>query len=436
MSKKWDKRSWEQELQSDKFDRVSKMKKRHKTAAGSGALEDTFEVPESAWPERFPEGFAGRVVEVHKRYAFVSKEPEIGEVDTSDVWLATIARKFLTAKREGRNFVCVGDRVLCVPSRPEDKVTNSELPQCVVQHLSPRKTKIARRDPSQPGREHILATNMDQVMIVASYMAPKVRWGLIDRYLTIAEWEEVQPIIVLNKRDLLETDAPPEFIEECQKMVAIYKKIGYPVFSIQANAPKALRDTEVKELQKMLKGKVTGFSGHSGVGKSSIINLFKPELVQVVEENSDIFYKGRHTTTFASWIKLGTGGSVIDTPGIRSFPVGSFDPITLTHCFKEMRPYLGRCKYRECRHVEEPDCRIKDAMVAGEISEWRYKSFLGILLGESGREGRVRDERDVEYEVEDFEVSSFDGGSGFGDSEDDVEDDSNSTTDDKNTTDE
>jgi ribosome biogenesis GTPase len=392
MSKKWDKRSWENEDRSDRFERVGKMKRRHKTAAGASALEDTFEVAEGDWPSKFPDGFAARVVEVHKRYAFVSKEIQVGEVDTSDVWLATIARKFLTAKREGRNFVCVGDRVLCVPTNEKDKTTKSDLPQCVIQHLSPRRTKIARRDPSLDGREHILATNIDQVMIVASYLSPKVRWGLIDRYLTIAEWEGVEPIIVLNKRDLLGSEATPAFRDECTAMVALYRKIGYPVLSIQANAPKAMKDPEVQALQSMLKGKITGFSGHSGVGKSSIINLFKPELVQVVEEDSDIFYKGRHTTTFASFIKLGTGGYVIDTPGIRSFPINTFEAIDLTHCYREMRPWLGKCKFRECRHIDEPECKIKDAMERGEISEWRYKSYLGILLGETGREGRVREE--------------------------------------------
>ena len=132
-------------------------------------------------------------------------------------------------------------------------------------------------------------------------------------------------------------------------------------------------------------------SGHSGVGKSSLINRFRPEIVQEVEPNSDIFYKGRHTTTYASFLKLGTGGSVIDTPGIRSFLLGERSSIDLSYAFVEMRPYLGQCKFRECRHIDEPDCQVLAAKERGEISERRYKSYLGLLLGDTGREGRIRD---------------------------------------------
>ena len=118
-----------------------------------------------------------------------------------------------------------------------------------------------------------------------------------------------------------------------------------------------------------------------------------------MEEDDNIFYKGRHTTSFASFIKLGTGGYVIDTPGIRSFTFEEKTAIELSHCFVEFRPLLGKCKYRECRHMDEPDCKVLAAVAAGTISRWRYKSYLGILLGATGREGRIRDlpldERDI-----------------------------------------
>jgi ribosome biogenesis GTPase len=121
------------------------------------------------------------------------------------------------------------------------------------------------------------------------------------------------------------------------------------------------------------------------------VNLFIPEIVQAVEEDDNIFYKGRHTTSFASFIKLGTGGYVIDTPGIRSFTFEEKGPIELSHCFVEFRPLLGKCKFRECRHMDEPECVIRAAVEAGQLSRWRYKSYLGILLGATGREGRIRD---------------------------------------------
>src|SRR5690606_33316642 len=138
--------------------------------------------------------------------------------------------------------------------------------------------------------------------------------------------------------------------------------------------------------------KITVLSGHSGVGKSTLVNLFEPEIIQAVEENSDIFYKGRHTTSYASFIKLNQGGYIIDTPGIRSFALEKLEPIDLAYGFKEIRAFLGKCKYRECRHIEEPGCAVKEAVDTGSIFERRYHSYAGILLGTTGREGRTREE--------------------------------------------
>ena len=140
-----------------------------------------------------------------------------------------------------------------------------------------------------------------------------------------------------------------------------------------------------------LKGRVSMLSGHSGVGKSSLVNLFEPELVQAVEKNDDIFYKGRHTTSYASFIKLGTGGYVIDTPGIRSFVLQELDHRELAYGFVDIRPFAGQCRYQGCRHVEEPECAVRQAVSEGKIDERRYLSYRGILQGTTGREGRVRD---------------------------------------------
>jgi ribosome biogenesis GTPase len=232
---------------------------------------------------------------------------------------------------------------------------------------------------------------MDQILIVASYLSPKVKWGLIDRYLVMAESEGISAIIALNKADLLQDAERQEERAEAEAMVELYRNLGYRVFSLQANAKGAKRHADIKRLGELLKDKITLLSGHSGVGKSSLVNLFRPEIVQAVEEDDDIFYKGRHTTSFASFIKLGSGGYVIDTPGIRSFTFEEKGPIELSHCFVEFRPLLGMCKYRECRHIDEPDCAVRTAVEAGTISRWRYKSYLGILLGATGREGRIRD---------------------------------------------
>ena len=383
-------RFWDEDDKSDSFEKYSKIRKREKGKSRASDLTTKFEVPESQWEINDSGGyFAARVVEVHKRYAFVSLEANLGTIKTNDVWLATIARKHLTARREQRNFVCVGDRVLCRPALEDELASTSELPQCMVEALAPRRTRLARRDPMTPEREHVLCSNVDQLAIVASFLMPQVKWGLIDRYLVLAESEEIRPIIVLNKRDLLEEDSG--FRAKCAERIGVYQSLGYEVYCMQANAKGATRDPVTKELAAVLKGKITAFSGHSGVGKSSIINLFKPELVQAVEPDEEILYKGRHTTSYASFLKLGGGGYVIDTPGIRSFLIREDSPINLTHCFVEMRPFLGKCAFRECRHVDEPNCMVMAAVESGKISGWRYKSYLGLLLGTTGRQGRTRD---------------------------------------------
>jgi ribosome biogenesis GTPase len=390
---------WRQFQDDDEsFERVAKMKPREKKSSKSSQLEDEFEVQESKWMERFPDGFAARVVEVHKRYAFVSPEPEDGQIKTRDVWLATIARKFLQAKREQRNFIVVGDRVFCTATTDANAGVVTDLPQSVIQLLAPRKSIIKRLDPHRKGMDHVLASNVDQLLIVASYVGPTVKWGLIDRYLVLAELQGIRPIIVLNKKDLLASEKE-EFQTDCAENLSIYRSLGYQVFSVQANAPLAKKNIEIQELKMALKGRVSMLSGHSGVGKSSLVNLFEPELVQAVEKNDDIFYKGRHTTSYASFIKLGTGGYVIDTPGIRSFVLQELSHRELAFGFLELRDFAGKCKFQGCRHLDEPGCSVREAVENGLISRRRYQSYRGILQGTTGREGRVRD-----IEVEDFDI--------------------------------
>lgn len=356
--------------------------------------ESQFILDREKWAESLKQDhFAARVVEVHKRYAFVS--PEQGndkEIDTKDVWLATVSRKHLTAAKDERNFICVGDVVLCRPADEKDGVVESELPQCVIQNMSPRKTRIARIDPHRKDLQHVLASNLDQLAIVASYAKPTVKWGLIDRYLVLAHCEDIEPIIVLNKMDLLE-ELPEKTRLDYEFKRDYLRKIGYKVIEIQANESAEDQDATIEQLGEILSGKVTLFSGHSGVGKSSLVNLFEPEIEQEVEPDEDIFYKGRHTTTYASLIKLSglESAYIVDTPGIRSFCIKELDSIALTDCFPDLRPLAEKCQYRECRHVEEPVCGVRDAVENGDLPEYRYKSYLAVLLGASGREGRMRE---------------------------------------------
>lgn len=377
----------------DDLEKFGKMRSRGKRVHTSRkGLQEEFILKEDKWPV-VEGGFAARVVEVHKRHAFVSVEPTVGDIRTEDVWLSQIAGKFFTADRNERNFVVVGDRVLCRPAEGTEAEQNSDLPQCVIMHMAPRSSKISRVDPMYPEREHVLASNVDRLLIVASYLSPRVKWGLVDRYLVLAELQRLTPLIIFNKLDLLNEKKAthPEFYQECIERTAYYESLGYSVFVVQANRSRAMLAKGMRELAKVLNEGISLFSGHSGVGKSSICNLLHPEIEQDVEPNSDIFYKGRHTTSYASFIKLGKGGYAIDTPGIRSFVIQERSPIELSYGYRDIRVHSAACKFRECRHVDEPGCNVLKALSEGLIPEWRYKNYKGILLGTTGREGRVRD---------------------------------------------
>jgi ribosome biogenesis GTPase len=342
----------------------------------------------------------GRVVEVHKRGAFVAEEPSFKNPDTGLVWFCSIAKRHFQRAHRERNFVVVGDRVIFDPDNAADSQSSagptgpasggveSDLPRGVIQHAYRRSSRIARKDPLNPEWEHVMLANIDQVAIVASVLHPTIRWGLIDRFLVQAELERLPALIIVNKVDLLKDPdlASPEFVQAYKERIACYRAIGYDVVEMSALHPK--RDPKgLAALRAKFTGKITGLCGHSGVGKSSVVNLMKPEFEQVVDEDADIFYKGRHTTTYNSLLRLGVGGYAIDTPGVRSFAIENFDHLALSDAFPEFRRY--RCRYRECRHYLEVECGVRDALSRGEIAPERYRSYIGLLIGVSAREGEL-----------------------------------------------
>lgn len=327
--------------------------------------------------------FLARVVEVQKKYVFLAPEKKELKMDTRDVWLSTVAKKFLQNQRSERNFIVVGDKVVCLTSEHSD---SEEFPQCTIEYRLPRETQISRVDPLLKTREHILASNLSQLVIVASYLSPPVRWGLIDRFLVQAEHEHLKPVIILNKKDLLKEEATEAFKKECREQEKIYTDLGYRVIPFETLSL-ASRKKPPKILHDLFKGHITLIAGHSGVGKSSITNLLKPEIEQDVEE-LEIFRKGRHTTTYTSLLKLENGGFIIDTPGIRSFTLTELEPVQLSWGFLEMRPYLNQCRYRACKHFNEPGCAIIEAVAEKKIAERRYQSYLNILFNTQRREGR------------------------------------------------
>lgn len=366
--------------ESNHHEKIEKIRKQKRSLKGR--------ITEDWFIKKIPSNLRiARVIEVQKKNIFIAEENPKGLCQTDKIWLCTIAKRHFQRAHQERNFVVVGDRVAFEPDREvkfdeSGEPIDTDLPRGVIQHGLPRKNQISRKDPLHPEWEHVMFANIDLIAIVASVLKPTVRFGLIDRLLVRAELDNIPAIIVLNKVDLLNelesTNKNKEFLELYSKYCTIYRNLGYEVFEISALHPRKTAPA-IKQLREIFKGKMIGFIGHSGVGKSSIVNLMKPEFEQIVDENPDIFYKGRHTTTYNSLLELGIGAFAIDTPGIRAFNLESYDAQTLSACFREFKPYT--CKYRSCTHDQESDCGIKNAVELGKISYERYKSYLSMLKG-------------------------------------------------------
>jgi ribosome biogenesis GTPase / thiamine phosphate phosphatase len=210
----------------------------------------------------------------------------------------------------------------------------------------PRRTVLARVDPRNPVNQRALAANVDVVVIVASVHAPPLRTGLIDRYLIATENGGMQPVVVVNKIDLLQ-DAGE--LEE----LAAYRTTGTPVILCSTKDGRGL-----EELRALLTGKICVFTGHSGVGKSSLANALAPGLEL---RTGAVEYKGQHTTTVSSWHELPNNTRIIDTPGIREFGIFGVSPGDLRHFFPEFEEFAVQCNFNDCTHTHEPVCAVRDA---------------------------------------------------------------------------
>ena len=282
------------------------------------------------------------------------------------------AGKFWNARMKGvmkmdditsTNPVAVGDRV-------EAAIENEADGTAVIDEIFSRNNYINRQSPRNKYQHHIVAANLDQSMLVATLKEPKTSQGFIDRFLVASEMYHVSPFIVFNKSDLYKAKELTKY----EQWKAMYEGVGYKVFLISAE-----RKEGVEEVVELLKNKTTLISGHSGVGKSSFLNVVFPDINLKTQDVSGWSGKGQHTTTFAEMYDLPQGGRIIDTPGMREFGLVDISKQEVSHYFPEMRDRLNNCQFNNCLHFNEPECAIKEAVNNGEINEDRYVSYLGIM---------------------------------------------------------
>ena len=264
------------------------------------------------------------------------------------------------------NPVAVGDRV--------EFIKEGEEGNGMIKAIEPRFNYIVRRSINLSKSAHIIAANIDRLYIVASIMLPRTSTGFIDRLLVTAEAYHIPAALIFNKIDIYTKEAN----ERCDQLMELYSSLGYPSYAVSA-----LEGTNVEALRLVLRDKVNLFSGHSGVGKSALINTLDPNLAIKTGEISSYHNKGMHTTTFAEMHPLSFGGFMIDTPGIKEFGLVHFESQEISERFPEFRALLPDCKYKNCTHVHEPSCAVKQALDQGFINPERYHNYLGLLNDES-----------------------------------------------------
>ncbi len=280
------------------------------------------------------------------------------QTDEGRVFLCTVRRVIRTMLRESRSAVVAGDRVAF-------RITGEGVG--VIERVEPRQTVFSRGS----GRfEHVIAANIDQLLIVASAAAPPLKPALIDRFLVSAAKGGVRPIICINKIDLVDA-------ADLQPVAELYRGLGYAVIQTAAT-----QGAGIGELREMLVGQETVVGGQSGVGKSSLLNAVQPGLGLRTSHVSDDSGKGRHTTRVAELIPLEQGGWIVDTPGVRQMELWGVAREELEAYFVEFPPFVADCHFPDCTHTHETGCRIKQAVAAGDISRLRYESYLRMFLGD------------------------------------------------------
>ncbi len=295
---------------------------------------------------------------------------------SNGLWYEVLTEgKMLTCRIKGKlklegyketNPIAVGDHVLL----------DAESDGGVITEILERRNHIVRQSIKKSSFSHVLAANVDQVILLATTKQPRTSLGFIDRFFVSAESFRIPQILIFNKKDLLDSDEA----KEQNQLASLYTSLGVQVFSISA------LDDGLEFLSTLLKNKVTLIAGHSGVGKSTVLNRLSGKIKQEVGEISVFSNKGTHTTTFAEMFQLEEKTFVIDTPGVKEWGFVDMDEQEVSDYFPEMRDLRRECKFsRSCLHLNEPKCKIVQAVQSGEIALSRYESYRSIVTGQDNR---------------------------------------------------
>ncbi len=266
------------------------------------------------------------------------------------------------------NPVAVGDLVGFEHLKKDSK--DQKRPVGLIFSIQERKNYIIRRSQNLSKQAHIIAANIDQAFLIATINYPVTTTTFIDRFLASAEAYRIPVIILFNKTDRYNH----EQTERLNQLMDTYQPIGYMCLKMSA-----IQKTGIEELMTLMKDKISVFNGHSGVGKSTIINSIQPNLSLKTREISDYHETGKHTTTFSELFELDFGGYIIDTPGIKAFGMLEMESWEISHYFPEIFRISEKCQYNNCSHTHEPGCAVKEAVLNGEIAETRFISYLGLL---------------------------------------------------------
>jgi ribosome biogenesis GTPase len=287
--------------------------------------------------------------------------------DTGKIYECRIKGKFRLKGIKSTNPIAVGDQV------DFDLDTKSDVVTGQIHTIRDRKNYIVRKSVNLSKQTHIIASNIDQVFLLITLNNPPTFTSFIDRFLVTAEAYQIEPILLFNKIDVYNE----EELLEIKFMAATYRKIGYQCIGISSKTAK-----NVDKVKNLMLNKVSMFAGHSGVGKSTLVNALDPSLDLKTAAISEQHKQGQHTTTFAEMFDLEFGAKIIDTPGIKGFGLVDMEREEIGDYFPEFFALKSGCKFNNCMHVEEPKCAVKDALENEEIAWSRYRSYLQLLEGE------------------------------------------------------